>query len=493
MKKDKRSNSKPRASDYERYKAKRARDAEKSAKLAEARRHRAEEQKKRAAEREKARNGKRAEEQKRRAEKAALRAKAEKLRAEKEKERVNRANIRREKRKKIYAKAISAMRNRSGGFDYVNYGLLPRVGLEIRGDGATVAAMFSAAGIKIKDLGVSGGIVKLKIRKKDYRKAIAILNEICYTYKSDGDYGVLRLGAFLLVRAGLLLGLAASIVTLNILYSCIWKIEVSGNDRLSRSAITNVLQSAGVRKGLEKRAIDCDAVAATVGGIDGVSDASCEIVGTTLKVYVLEAKDFTVRDTFGAYYSDYDATVTRIVTRSGTAKVARGDVVKSGDLLIDGNVYSTAGEVLFTERCDGDVYGEVSLVYTAELGTTAVEYRRTGKVERRTEFELFGYKLFAVKPPFASYESVRTTANYDVLIPLYVSTYEFYETAPTTVERDIDALAAEFASKKAEELEFVGDFEARHTVTRSVSGLYSVHVFLSGETLISRGGAAPET
>lgn len=478
-------------SDYERYKAKKEREKARAVALAEKRSAADAARKKRAAELELKRKLAKDSEQKKRAEKTELRAKAEKIKLEKSKERARIAAIRLEKRKKVYAKAIAAMRNRSGGFDYNNIGFLPRVALKIRGDGATVAAKFASAGIKTEELGISGGNIRLKIRKKDYRKAIAILDEICYNYQLDGSYGVTRMGAFMLMRAGLLVGAAVSFALLNILYSCVWKIEISGNDKLSCAAVMSVLQASGIVAGLKKSSVDRDAVSAIVGGIDGVSDAGCEIVGTTLHVYVLESKDFAVLDKYGAYYSRHDATVTRIVTRSGTARVRRGDVVKAGDVLIDGNVYSTAGEVLFTERCDGEVYGEISLVYTAELGTTAVEYVRTGKVERRTEMTLFGHKLFKVKAPFASYESVRTTANYDVLIPLYVSTYEFRETVPTTVECDIDELARSFAENKAKELEFVGDFETQYTVTSSVSGLYSVHVFLSGEALISRGGEAP--
>ncbi|MDE6402150.1 MAG: hypothetical protein K2L54_06005, partial [Clostridiales bacterium] len=123
----------------------------------------------------------------------------------------------------------------------------------------------------------------------------------------------------------------------------------------------------------------------------------------------------------------------------------------------------------------------------------AVEYRRTGRSSKKTVFGLFGHSLGKAKSPYASYETVAHTANYDVLIPLYVTTYTFYETVPEEVERDIDEVARDYAAEKIEEMNFAGDFEYSYNISQSVAGLYSVHVFLSGEALISRGVESAQT
>ncbi len=122
------------------------------------------------------------------------------------------------------------------------------------------------------------------------------------------------------------------------------------------------------------------------------------------------------------------------------------------------------------------------------MSSTAVEYRRTGNSVKKTSFRIFGFSVFEPKSPYTSYETVASTANYDVLIPLYVTAYEFFETAPVEVECDIDALAKDFAYEKAEEAEMTdGKFDATYTVSQSVGGMYDVHVFLSGEARISVG------
>lgn len=417
---------------------------------------------------------------------AAMKKEREAERAKLKKAREELAAARLKKRKAVYAVIKSKLKNLPDGFNYRNYGILPRTELAVSGDKTSVAARLSAAGITVSDLRAVGGKTRFKIRKKDMPKAIAILDEMCYNYDAGEKYGMGRRMAFWLSRAGLLLGAVASVAGLYISYGYVWRIEIDGNEKLSAAAIESALNSVGVRVGRKKSDIAPIAPSA-LDGLEGVADASCEISGTTLYVRVLEAKDYVAHGRNGAYVSDYDATVTRIIMRSGTATVARGDIVKRGDMLANGDVYSTSGELLYTADCDAEIYGKVSVTFSADVSRAAVEYRRTGKSSKKTVFGLFGHSIGKVKSPYASYETVAHTANYDVLIPLYVTTYTFYETAPVEVERDIDEVACDYAAAKIEEMNFVGDFEYSYNVTQSVAGLYSVHVFLSGEALISRG------
>lgn len=401
--------------------------------------------------------------------------------------------IKRAARQKIYRKIKDGLKNNSHGFDYCNFGIIPRLQITVSGDSASIVARLSSSGIVMDDLTVSGRKSTFKIRKKDRRKAVAIFEDMCYNYSIDAEYGIGRMGAFWLARIGLLVGAAVSVVCLNISYGYVWRIEISGNDKLSTAAIESVLSSADITVGRKKRGIDTEYVSAAVNRLDGVADATAEIVGTTLHVYVLESKDFTVRDKCSAYAAAYDATVTRIVLRDGTATVKRGDVVKCGDILANGDVFSTAGELLYTAECDAEVYGDVSITYSAEISAFAVEYRRTGRSEKKTGFEIFGRRFMYPESPYTSYESIATTANYDVLVPLYVTTFEFFETEPVQVERDIDEAAKEFAAAKIEEMNFSGEFKSSYTVKQTVSGLYSIHLFLSGETLISRSVERPQS
>lgn len=418
-------------------------------------------------------------------------AEAKRLRAAEQKKirevKAKRAAERAEKRKKVYVALKSKFKNGSAGFGYKNSGVVSRVVLAVKGDITSVVAAIASSGADVRDIAAVGGETLVKIQKKDLRKVIAILDGMCYTHRVNATLGMWHRCAFVLSRFGLVVGAIAAAMGLYISYGYIWRIEIDGNTYLSAAAIETALYRAGVFVGCKKSEPIANRVAAALGDLDGISDAACEIRGTTLYVRVLESKGYVVRRVFKSAISDYDAVVTRVVVRSGNALVKRGDIVKIGDVLADGNVFSTTGEPLYTEACDVDVYGNVSITFVAQISRTAVEYRRTGRMQRRTVFELFGKTIGKFESPYPSYQMRSCTANYDVFIPLYATTYEYYETAAVEYERDMDKAAKQFASSKIEELEFVGNFDCDYNILQSQSDMYTMHLFLSGEALISRG------
>ena len=421
-----------------------------------------------------------------------LAATRQKAKSDLAREKARVAELRRAERRKLYAKIRKKLNNLPSGFNYRNHGILPRVELIVSGDSTSIVSRLAAAGVSASDIARKDGKATFKIRKKDLHKAVAILNEMCYNYQIGENFGVGKTLAFCASRAGLFAGAALAVCLMNFAYGYIWRVDISGNDKLSAAAIENVLKSSGVAIGKRKSRLDTDAVSAAINMMDGVADAAAEVVGTTLCVYVLEAEDYEVHGKYGAYKSDYDATITRIVLRNGTAAVARGDVVKRGDTLVSGEVYSTAGELLFVEECDAEIYGNVSLAFSADVGTTTVEYRRTGNSKTRTVFELFGCRLGKNTSPYAQYDCTSTTSAYDAFLPLYVTTTVYYETRAVEVEREVDEVARAYAAEKIDELQFVGDFNSDYTVKPLSAGLYRVNLFLSGEALISRGVEAAE-
>ncbi len=452
----------------------------------EEKKRRAEEKSRQAIERKKLRdeeNIRREEEKKRRdEEKAALAKKNEIVAKQKQ-----------EKRQKVYAAIKRKLKNGGYAFSYRNYGVIPRVEIEVGGDATTLLSRLAAAGIKVVDAEKSGGKFRFKVPKKDLSKAIAFLDEMCYNYKLGETYGLPRLVGYWLARAGVIAGVVASALAVYVSYSHIYSIHVSGNEKLKTEAVLSALCAAGISTGIKKSAVDLDRVVATVNGIDGIADCDCSMSGTALYVNVLESKDYAVRESFGAYMSEYDAVVTRVVIRNGTAKVKRGDAVKRGDILADGTVYSTTGEPLYTKECEGEVYGTVSVGYDVSVSPIAVEYRRTGRVTKKSAVTVFGKTFFRPQSPYASYESSAYTANYDVLIPLYITAYEFCETEPVEVERTVEELAASLAETKREQLGFYerDKFTMTYTAKTTATGLINIHMFFSGEALISRGCDAP--
>ena len=135
----------------------------------------------------------------------------------------------------------------------------------------------------------------------------------------------------------------------------------------------------------------------------------------------------------------------------------------------------------------------MSIGYTAQIPATGGAFKRTGRKSVKTVLTLFGKRIGKAKSPYRSYEMSAHTANYDLLVPLYVTSYTYWETKPVEYERDIDESVAAFAETKKQELKFVGDLDYKYNVTATTAGMYSVHLFLTGELLISQGSDKPVT
>lgn len=411
-----------------------------------------------------------------------------KLRAERERAVLEKRRKSAEKRRSRYVVVRAKLRNNPRGFDSGNYGFLPRVEFVVTAaDSAGMLCMLSAGGVSVCGIQRNDNKTYIKVAKKDAVKAIAIFDKMCYNYSVGQSYGIGRTLAFLPARIGLLIGVVSAVLASSAMTLRVWRIDIDGNDAIPTPTIMRALHQAGFSPGVKKSEFDVQTLVSALTLVQGVADASVEVVGTTARVHVLESSENEIHNKFTSFVSAYDATVTRVAVRSGTALVKRGDVVAKGDVLCDGAVYSSTNELMYVGECDADVYGNVAITFSANVSEYGIEYVRTGRVKTKKSWQLFGYNVFNHSSPFASYETVVTKANYDVLIPLIVSTYNYYETEPTQVERDIDKLAKEFMSQKTEEMSFIGDFKADYTVKPTDYGMHEVHVFLSGEALISRG------
>lgn len=428
-----------------------------------------------------------------------LRKKAEKIRRAEQKkqaaerrkknktERTIRHNERVKKRSAAFSAFTKKLGNSKNGFDYKSGGILPSVEIEFSGDFTSLACALISNGVKILGSKKAGAKTIICVSKKESKKAIAILNEMCYNYTISANYGLWRVPLYLLARIGIPIAIALSVIALYISYGYIWKVEITGNGNLSKAAIGAVLSDSGIARGVKKYDGLCTAAERALMNSEGISDASCFISGTTMHVNILETFDTAQKKDCTKCVSDYDAIVTKIVANSGTPTVKRGDPVKKGDLLASGDVFGTGGQLLYTDRCDVTVYGKVSLSYAVNLPQTTVSYQPTGRSKVKTVFTLFGKNLGKAVSPFSAYEMSAHTSGLDLLIPLYVTSYTFLETAPVETPTDIEAAVNEFAAQKKSELCLSEDAKFSYTVTGAVAGMKSVHVFITGEMPISHG------
>ena len=152
-------------------------------------------------------------------------------------------------------------------------------------------------------------------------------------------YGFKHIVNIILKRPGIIFGalIFAAILWLSTLF--VWRVEISGNEKLTKGYLKETLLSHGVGEGVKISDIDERAISAQMVSLcPEVAWAAINVRGTTVTLEVRETNfsekdETTLPDILVAKKSGI---IREIEVYSGKAAVDVGTVVKAGDLLISG-------------------------------------------------------------------------------------------------------------------------------------------------------------
>ena len=175
-------------------------------------------------------------------------------------------------------------------------------------------------------------------------------------------------------RKFLLLGWIWCCFFLYLLSLHIWKIEIHGNQEITREQLMQYLEDSGIGYGSLKRKIDCKQTAADIrNAFPEVTWVAVKKEGTLLDINLKENTDSVypvlpqklLSDTGGtSLIAACDGIVADIVTRSGVACVKSGQRIQKGDLLVSGVIPITNDENEVISRryvqADADVILEMT-------------------------------------------------------------------------------------------------------------------------------------
>ena len=118
-----------------------------------------------------------------------------------------------------------------------------------------------------------------------------------------------------------------------------------------------------------------------------------------------------------------------------------GDIVKKGDTLIGGEIFSSdASHAVQVVVPDGEVWGKVVHRAYAVIPDEKIVKRRTGKTERFSFVTFGGYKPVH-SSSFDSFDREISVREFSLLLPLKYTVATYYETAFEYVKTDIQSEA----------------------------------------------------
>ena len=211
-------------------------------------------------------------------------------------------------------------------------------------------------------------LIYFSVDDRDKSVTTKILEELCFSYKIVKETNPIKTFKRIIPRLGLAIGLIVMTVLSVYLSSFLWKIEITGNNRIDELSIIRTLKLKN---------FDIDLVEASLRELDEISAVSAELIGTTLKIEVIESAETSPPKQIGDIVSLYDSEVTRIVVNEGTAKVKIGDRIPVGSMLIEGAEYNTAGEFLRKVDAQGSIYGKVNFTYSEIVSLLDNQFFRT--------------------------------------------------------------------------------------------------------------------
>lgn len=332
--------------------------------------------------------------------------------------------------------------------------------------------------------------VRFCVNSKQCDKIIALLNNLCYDYKIIKIGGVVPFALRSIARVGIVSGLCVGVVALSIFASFVTRVSVryAGVGEVDASLnlqVCDILNEYGVRKGAKISAIDAQELQKALSALDGVAFANVSIDGSHVDIVVkseLPKEEFVQIDG-SSVTARKTAVVTRIIVEGGTAVKKYGDVVKPGDVLIDG--YVLYGDAKIPAQARGFAYGKV--FYKKSVFFADVETVKTyGQVKTETRYGIFGKTPKAPQSPYESCEIVTSVSEYGFLVPLKIYTYTFRELIVEQRQNTLDeeGMKRKAFSSLATELEESAKILGVYYEVKKVDGGVAVEVVAEAEELI---------
>ena len=348
--------------------------------------------------------------------------------------------------------------------------------------------------IQIHDLSkISAREMCFSVQKKHSGKTFAILEKMCYNYKVEARSDLPAVALKALARVGLIVGAVVFSVFLAFGYSLVWNVKIEGNEKVDSLVIERTLASCGVARYSKRKNFDSDEVRNALNAVDGVLESSVELIGGTVHVSVVEDTEYVpqTKPQFSDVCSEYDAEVSRIITKAGTAEVGVGSRVLKGETLIGAYRVDAEGN-RESHEAKGEVYGKVAFTKTETFSTLERVAVRTGRTYKSSCYKLFGLNMAGKeKHGFESFEM--KTEILDVFrglfVPLKLVRTVFYETVLQEKSYDPTERAEYFKSLMINEIAIKAggaDIEASYTLKQISQNDYRVTVYLQADILIGK-------
>lgn len=204
-------------------------------------------------------------------------------------------------------------------------------------------------------------------------------------------------------RKGLLIGGLALFIALIAASNRVWLITLEGLYRVPEAVVHRALEEAGAEVGMARAGVVPVELGAAVRSYDErIAWAGVRLDGVHLKVQVVEAEPIPEQpDKTGpaSVVAQKDGVIEKVTALSGNPAVSEGDVVRAGDILINGMLAREGFETLYV-YAEGEVLATVYYTVSVEKPATERALLPTGAAVPYRALFLAGYPVYVSDTPY---------------------------------------------------------------------------------------------
>lgn len=250
------------------------------------------------------------------------------------------------------------------------------------------------------------GAVQMKIRKQDFWQLWPHIRQTQTKMRLERKVGFPFIVRNVWRRKAFLFGAFCFVMSLYVLTSLVWSVDIEGTNRLSPQTVREVARQVGIYPGQWRgRLADTDLLQhQMLDKIPELSWVGVRIQGTHVQIQVVEKVPGWKSVAEGPQHivARKAGTIREIFVYQGKAVVSRGQFVRPGEVLISGALGDGSTHVTAKGKVEADVW------YTSNVVVPRVAKRLvlTGQEVKREYIKIgsFSIKVWGYgKPPFSYY------------------------------------------------------------------------------------------
>lgn len=266
--------------------------------------------------------------------------------------------------------------------------------------------------INIKRIDVA--TIRVTIDYNDYNVLTDVVKRLNGKSKVIGSTGILFFIGKLKSKLFLAIGGGIFIALLLYFSTYVWSIEITTKKNVSPYELRQQLYEIGIKPGISKNKIDVKDVEKKLEDVNSdVLWLRARIEGSTLKIFIEEKVNppEVKEEKQGNLVAKMDGEVSRVYAFSGRSAVHVGDMVKAGDIVIEG--INGKEEDPYEVVPEGVVMANTFYEKSMTTKVEGTELKRSGEKDSDIYVEVFGKKIYLKKAikDFEEYDKIEESGK----------------------------------------------------------------------------------